>query len=194
MQQKTGTLRSEYYGRLFIATRCAALIDAGEFGGEGPVRLQVEVSRYPYWDDLVEVRRSQDSTETIHGRQVKHQRTGLDKEAMLELLRALANSRLDMGHLALHSLEEVKKVGPLYVLAKLCERVRQPNVDLHVVLESLSAPQQKWVAFTRKGLKFPDDEACLRLFQRLSVEQVGTEEHLSTDARSLKPVLEASPG
>jgi hypothetical protein len=182
MQQKAGTLRSDYYGRLFIAARCAALIDAGEFSGEGPVRLQVEVSRYPYWDDLVEVYRSQGLTETVHGWQVKNQRTGLDKGAMLELLRALADSRLDRGHLALHSLEEVKKVGPLHALAKLCERMRQPNVDLRTVLESMSAHQWKWVGFARKGLKLSDDEACLRLFQRLSVEQVGTEEHLSMDA------------
>jgi hypothetical protein len=181
-KKKPGTLRSDYYGRLFIAMRCAALIDAGEFRGEGPVRLQVEVSRYPYWDDLVEVRRSQDSIETIHGWQVKNQRTGLDKGDMLKLLRALAESSLDRGHLALHSLEEVKKVGPLRALAKLCERVRPPNVDLRVVLESMSTHQQRWVEFTRKGLKFSDDEACLRLFQRLSVEQTATEERLLTDA------------
>jgi hypothetical protein len=182
MQLKAGTLRSDYYGRLFIAARCAALIDAGEFSGEGPVRLQVEVSRYPYWDDLVEVYRSQGSTETVHGWQVKNQRTGLDKEDMLKLLRALADSSLDRGHLALHSLEEVKKVGQLHALAKLCERMRQPNVDLRTVLESMSAHQRKWVGFARKGLKLSDDEACLRLFQRLSVEQVGTEEHLSMGA------------
>jgi hypothetical protein len=182
MQHKTGTLRSDYYGRLFIATHCAELIDAGEFGGSGPIQLRVEVTRYPDWDDLVEVRRGQDGTETIHGWQVKRQRIGLDKEAMLELLRALANSSLHMGHLALHSVEDVKKVGSLKSLADLCERVRQPNVDLGIVLEGMFTSQRKWVEFTRKELKLPDEETCLRLFQRLSVEQLGTEERLFTSA------------
>jgi len=107
MTQKTELLLSDDYGRLWVAVRCAELIDAAESGEEGPIELRVEVQAHRLWDDLVEVRRDKASNETTHGWQVKRQRTGLDKETMAAQLRALASSDLDMAHLALHSLEPV---------------------------------------------------------------------------------------
>ena len=77
MTKKTGLLLSDYYGRLLVAAHCVELIDAGEFGGEGPFEIRVEVGPYSPWDDLVEVRRDSASRETTHGWQVKRQRTGL---------------------------------------------------------------------------------------------------------------------
>src|SRR5690554_3909426 len=110
MLQKTGLLLKDDYGRLLVAAHCVDLIDAGEFTGEGPIQLRVEVRAHPLWDDLVEVRRDKASDETWHGWQVKRQRTGLDKLTMAAQLRALATSPLHMAHLALHSLEPIKKV------------------------------------------------------------------------------------
>ncbi|WP_158502060.1 hypothetical protein [Vitiosangium sp. GDMCC 1.1324] len=47
MLKKTQLLLADHSGRLVVATHCAELIDAGEFGGEGPVRHTAAVSSLP---------------------------------------------------------------------------------------------------------------------------------------------------
>ncbi|WP_434387340.1 NACHT domain-containing protein [Melittangium boletus] len=175
MQKKTRLLLSDLYGRLFVATHCAELIDAGEFGGEGPVRLRVEDSSYPLWDDLVE----EYADGSIHGWQVKHQRTPLDPDTLAEQLRQLAASKLSRGHLALHSLEDIPGVGSLVSLAELCERLRQPQIDSPSVLRSMPATQRKWVDFGRHVAQLGSEEECLRTFQRLEIIQLGSSAHLN---------------
>ncbi|HZI16316.1 MAG TPA: NACHT domain-containing protein [Myxococcus sp.] len=181
-QKKKELLLSDYYGRLLVATHCAELIDAGEYRGPGPAQLRVEVEEHTFWDDLVEVRRGADSKQTVHGWQVKNQRTALDEETMRKQLKALAASSLDLGHLALHSLEGIKGLAPLNALERLCNRLRMPGLDLAIVLEGLTKAQQDWVEFGRKAAGLASDEDCLCLFQRLEVIQLGTQERLQNQA------------
>lgn len=182
MTQKTGLLLSDYYGRLLVAVHCVELIDAGEFGGEGPVEIRVEVGAHPLWDDLVEVRRDSASRETVHGWQVKNQRTGLDKKTMAAQLRALAFSPLHMAHLALHNLEPIRNAGSLSALAGLCERLRLPQFDVHTVLEGMPAAHREWIDFAKREVPLATDEACLELFRRLEVRQLGPADGLRAQA------------
>lgn len=178
LRKKTDNLKRDQYGFLFAAARCAELIYAAEHGSEGPVELRLEYGS-PSWDDLFELRREASGARSKHAWQVKRQLSGLDVEEMKSLLRGLASSDLDFGHLALYALESIAKVGPLRVLADLCRRTREPGVDLTYLQRDMTQDERSWLRFGLDALGTSDPITVLKLFSRLEVTQSGTEEQLT---------------